>query len=199
MLEDKVNREKFIKAMELDAEKRRQELSEEIAQMNEKEISKTKKEIAEQEKVAIQEIRSKAYKKANIHIVKEENDARKRLFSKRLNIIQETLNIAAKEIEKFTQTSDYADYLLKKINGASEQFQVEEGILKARKGDMPIIESIKSSFKANLELQEDETIQFGGFILISLKNQIKVDASLDTKLKYEEDGLRENINIKISL
>ena len=152
-------------------------------------ILKLKEELKETERNAIKEILPKAEEKINnlksnykFKLAKKTFEMEKEILNFKNEEIKKIYSLCEKNLNRFTKSENYVNYLLDKIQKTLRENSCNEVIIKLKEEDLILKEQI-SSIKEIKKFEKDPNINLGGFILVDTKKAIEIDETFETLLK----------------
>ena len=152
-------------------------------------ILKLKEELKETERNAIKEILPKAEEKINnlkssykFKLAKKTFEMEKEILNFKNEEIKKIYSLCEKNLNRFTKSENYVNFLLDKIQKALRENSCNEVVIKLKEEDLIFKEQI-SSIKEIKKFEKDSNINLGGFILVDTKKAIEIDETLETLLK----------------
>ncbi|MBQ5994714.1 MAG: hypothetical protein IJL63_02515 [Clostridia bacterium] len=121
----------------------------------------------------------------------EAEKSKKELAELRSELCEKVLCRAGEEIKNFTESAQYADFLINSANEAISALGEESAVLYARPEDIDLLSG--KGFKA----VADSTIKLGGVKAVEEKSGCLADNTLDLKLASQREWLLENSDLKI--
>lgn len=164
-----------------DAKKKAEEIKIKILKLNE--------ELKETEKNAKKEILPKTEEKINnlkasykFKLAKKTFEMEKEILNFKNEEIKKIYSLCEKNLNRFTKSENYVNYLLDKIQKTLRENSCNEVIIKLKEEDLIFKEQI-SSIKEIKKFEKDSNINLGGFILVDTKKAIEIDETFETLLK----------------
>lgn len=189
--------DKFLKAIEKYAEEQRTRIRDEEEIFKERELEKAEEDGIHEAYVLIQ--RKMAEIKTNISasLSKQEAESRKKLFVRRLEIMDEIFAKAKAKLQDFTKTKDYTPFIMKSVKQMSEILSGDV-VLYIREADLGLSSEIKKNFGKDCTVETDTQIQIGGIIGKSFSMGLIADESLDTKLEEQRDWFCSHSQLRVT-
>lgn len=160
-------------------------------------LAREEKRISEQQshlkKEGFDQIRTAAGKT----ICAAENKARAKLFHHRETIRLDVMEQARKEIEAFTATPAYEEFLVGAATQIREKMQGECGVLNMREQDTRLAAKVSAHLGHSITLHTDPSILLGGITVISKDGTLMVDFTLDTRLTQQNLWFTEHSGLTI--
>ncbi len=160
-------------------------------------LAREEKRIREQQshlkKEGFDQIRTAAGKT----ICAAENKARAKLFHHRETIRLEVMERARKEIEAFTHTPAYEEFLVQAAVKIRGKMQGECGVLNMRECDRHLGAKVSAHLGHSITLHIDPSIVLGGITVISKDSTLMVDFTLDTRLEQQNIWFTEHSGLTI--
>ena len=167
-------------------------------------ILKLKEELKETEKNAIREVIPKIEEKINnlksnykFKLAKKTFEMEKEILNFKNEEIKKIYSLCEKNLNRFTKSENYVNYLLDKIQKTLRENSCNEVIIKLKEEDLIFKEQI-SSIKEIKKFEKDPNINLGGFILVDTKKAIEIDETLETLLKkvFKDFYKTSELNLK---
>lgn len=160
-------------------------------------LDREEKRIREQQtqrkKEGFDQIRTAAGKE----ICAAENKARAKLFHHRETIRLEVMEQARAEIESFTKTPAYEEFLVQAAIKIREKMQGNCGVLNMRECDTHLAAKVSAHLGHSITLHTDPSIVLGGITVISADGTLIVDFTLDTRLTQQNTWFTEHSGLTI--
>ncbi len=160
-------------------------------------LAREEKRICEQQSHLKKEGFDRIRTAAGKEICAAENKARAKLFHHRETIRLEVMEQARKEIEAFTQTPAYEEFLVQAAIKIREKMQGECGVLNMRECDTPMAAKVSAHLGHSITLHTDPSILLGGITVISKDGTLMVDFTLDTRLTQQNIWFTEHSGLTI--
>ncbi len=113
-------------------------------------------------------------------VSKEELSAQRELLSYRNKLADQVFDAVRQHLADYTAGAEYGPYLVEKIKAALGNGPEGEYDLLVREADLPLLQN--AAFPSTLHTAADNSIQLGGFILLSQAQGVMIDESFDSKL-----------------
>lgn len=177
----------FLKAIDKYARKQQSEISEEIREIEKREMEKAEADIMEDVRGMIQKELANMKNRILIEVSHKELEERKRVSNKRRDIFKSIFMACRDRLKEFTAGSEY-EYLLKNCSARISKVLVEDDtVLFVRKEDIKYSKIIKESFGRECEVKSSGGIIIGGIRGYSEKMGLIADETLDERLNSQKD------------
>ena len=196
MIQEQERAEKFFRAMQRDAERRRKEIAEEVDSYT----------AAETERVQVQAERAARYQveyesrrieaETNRRLAKAAGDASASLAACRAAITRDVMERVAEKVRAFTHTSDYESWLQASLKELLDVLG-EAIIVFARPNDVAQVKAMAQQMGLGVQVQPDESIHLGG--LRAASGRRRADDTLDSRLAGQEDWFYQNAGLSIAI
>ncbi len=196
MIQQQERADKFFRAIRRDAEQRRKEIVQQIDSYISAETEKAEAEElrSAQDRVRYENERIQA--QTNSRLAKATTEISAELAAKRTAITTEVFELAANRLKEFAKGEEYAAWLekgLKEMAGL-----LGSGMTVYTRGqDVEIVKQVAAKVGADCTVQVDEAILVGG--VRAEKGSKKVDDTLDSRLKSQEDWFYQNSGLSIAI
>lgn len=108
------------------------------------------------------------------------------LIKKRLEMSDHVFQGVISKIKAFIKTKAYETYIKEKIEDTLNNVQKTTYIFKIAPKDQ-VIKKIIQTLDSTYQIEEDESIIFGGFILYLPKQRVEINETLDQKIDEQKD------------
>ena len=125
-------------------------------------------------------------------------ESKNRMLRAKEEIINEVFNEALKRLQRYTQTEDYVNCLLRLILEASEQIRSDTLIIRLNERDSRILTEEKLnefSKKMGIKLikSKETAHSIGGVIVMTPDGRIVIDNTFENRLRLLRDSLRVRV------
>ncbi|MCR5041266.1 MAG: hypothetical protein K6C36_04085 [Clostridia bacterium] len=176
--------EEFIASIEAKAVRKCEELKSEAEKRSRSELKSAKKSAERQTKIRISDgklLLSGQIGRKNAELASEERAV---FFAEREKVRSEIFESVEKKVGSFTQSPQYADFILDSAKRISEIARGEQVDFLMRKEDLPLAETIRSACPGCTVSATDE-ITAGGLVGVVEAKSLRIDDSLDRRLADE--------------
>ncbi len=196
MIQQQERADKFFRAIRRDAEQRRKEIVQQIDSYitAEEEKAETEELRSAQDRVRYENERIQA--QTNSRLAKAATDISAELAAKRTAITNEVFDLAASRLKEFAKTEEYADWLTKGLKEMAGLLG-SDMVVFTRKEDVEIVKKAAVQVNAPCTVEVDDAILVGG--VRAEKGSKKVDDTLDSRLKAQEDWFYQNSGLSIAI
>ncbi len=108
------------------------------------------------------------------------------LIKKRLEMSDHVFQGVISKIKAFIKTKAYETYIKEKIEDTLNNVQKTTYIFKIAPKDQ-VIKKIIQTLDSTYQIEEDESIIYGGFILYLPKQRVEINETLDQKIDEQKD------------
>lgn len=196
MIQEQERAEKFFRAMQRDAERRRKEIAKQVDSYTaaETERVQVQAERAARHQVEYESRRIEA--ETNRRLAKAAGEASAALAACRAAITRDVMNRVAEQVQAFTHTPDYESWLQASLQELSAALGGEITVF-ARPDDAAQVEALAKALGLGVQVQPDETIRLGG--LRAASGRRRADDTLDSRLAGQEDWFYQNAGLSIAI
>jgi vacuolar-type H+-ATPase subunit E/Vma4 len=185
----------FLNAIDKYAKRQKSKITDEIKEIEKRELEKAEAEIMEDVNSMIQKERVSMKNKIVVEISHKELEERKKVSLRRRDMMKEIFKQCRKELIEFTLSEKYAEALKSYASGIAEVLKETDTELFVKESDMKYADVIKSSFGRDCGVSAAKDILIGGIRGYSASRGLIVDETLDAKLKDQEDWAAENFGV----
>lgn len=189
--------DKFLKAIEKYAEEQRTRVRDEEESFKERELEKAEEDGIREAYVLIQRKMAEIKTDISASLSKQEAESRKKLFVRRLEIMNEIFAKAKEKLQDFTMSKDYKPFVLESVKQMSEILSGDV-VLYVREADLGLSLEIKKTFGKDCTVESDAQIEIGGIIGKSFSMGLIADESLDTKLEEQKDWFCSHSQLRVT-
>lgn len=196
MIQEQERAEKFFRAMQRDAERRRKEIAKQVDAYTaaETERVQVQAERAARHQVEYESRRIEA--ETNRRLAKAAGEASAALAACRAAITRDVMDRVAEQVQAFTHTPDYKSWLEASLKELSAALGGEITVF-ARPDDAAQVEALAKALGLGVRVQTDETIRLGG--LRAASGRRRADDTLDSRLAGQEDWFYQNAGLSIAI
>ncbi len=185
----------FLNAIDKYAKRRRSKITDEIKEIEEKEMKKAEAEIIEDVNNMIQRELVSMKNKIVIEVSHKELEERKRVSQRRRQMMKDIFRECREKLVSYTATPEYLESLKSYALKVSKVLSENDVKILVKKDDLKYAEDIKKSFGRNCEVLDDDSILIGGLRGCSSMMGLIADETLDAKLKEQEDWAAANFGV----
>lgn len=187
-------------------------MKEEIEKLAQEEEAKILEEAKELEKEAYEKIKYEASQDAKSKLEKEMveissnasleassslEERTKKLVEKRNDYVNTIFSEAKKGLVDFVASDKYHDYLIDGIKKASQEYQMNDSVIYVRDADLSLKDEILKAYNLPVEVEGNNDIEIGGFIIENKNTNVVVDESLDFALENQKDWFYKTSGLMI--
>lgn len=187
-------------------------MKEEIEKLAQEEEAKILEEAKKLEQEAYEKIKYEASQDAKSKLEKEMveissnasleassslEERTKKLVEKRNDYVSTIFTEAKKGLMDFVVGDKYHDYLINGIKKASEEYQMTESVIYVRDADLSLKDEILKAYSLPVEVESNNDIEIGGFIIENKNTNVVVDESLDFALENQKDWFYKTSGLMI--
>jgi V/A-type H+-transporting ATPase subunit E len=191
--------DKFSSSVLRDAQAQREKILAEIEEYRRSEMEKAEEEILHESYVMIQSEIAAIKNRQSKTISLAELDGRRKFLRQREEITQRVFRETADKILAYTRTPEYTDRLCG--DAAKSCGNIPEGnvIIQLRPDDMAAAPRISKAAGRHVTVEENPSIELGGYILINSDKGVIIDETLDSKLSSQKDWFAESSGLGMGL
>lgn len=187
-------------------------MKEEIERLAGLEEEKILAEAKQLEEEAYNQIKAEAKKDADLLLTKElaeissvasveasssQEEKTKKLVAKRDEYVASIFSEARKKLVTFVTSNDYKSYLIKHMEKIGKLYQMENSTLGLRKEDMKYKDVLIKAYGTALDVEVNDKITIGGFIIENKATNVVIDESLDFALENQKDWFYKTSGLMI--
>lgn len=187
------NVREFIDAINRDALEECNKIKAEAENYRRDEYEEAKKRIKRDSEQEKQYEITKIKTQTNREISKLVNEAKRQVVSRREKITAQVFNDALKKLSDFTESENYADFLVASALKIAEALGEENLTVFMREKDMAFSEKIAEKVKCSFEI--DNTIKTGG--LKGKSGNTLADDTLDERLQEQSEWFKANSGLTV--
>ena len=173
-----------------------------IAQADEtrlKLISGAKERIAAEMEARYQEHLAETKEHLIAKRVKVEEDLRRELFSRRVQLVDELFDLCAARIRSFIISEDYEPFLLKLAEKIQAAYDLHAAVISLRPEDMMFLPKLASIFPADCSFIPGEDMPLGGLLIAIPPLNLLIDERLCSRLEDSRNWFYANSGLQIDL
>ena len=126
---------------------------------------------------------------AQIKISQDKLESKRALLKLRADLADKLFAETEKRLVDFTQSSDYREYLKKKLQ--AKQISFKNGYFEVKEADVKLFSAILKELKLDNEVKSSD-IKIGGFRFTSLVDHIQLNDTLDASLLEQESWFMDH-------
>lgn len=188
---------KFISAINKDAETRRRRIEAEVEKFNETELEKAKNEALHEAYRLIQRERVRTRNKISVEYSQKETAQRRELIDKRNKITESVFDDARKKLTDFTGTPEYKTWLKDKISEGLKIISGDDTQLRLCRRDVSLSTELEKTVGSLAEIVPDDEIGIGGYKLVSISKGKIIDDTLESRLMENYNYFLESSGLTI--
>lgn len=192
------NLDKFIDAVLKDANEQREHLLQEIEEEKQRELEKAENDILKNIYIHIQSEIAEIKHQSGRDLSKKALEIRKELLQKRDGLSEKIFAMLKERLTAFIQTEDYKKYLFDGIQKTISLSGDCKVIFYTLAKDTELVKGLCKDLKCNAEVEIDEEIELGGFILVCNEKGIRLNETLDERFKEQIGHFNEISGLVIS-
>lgn len=135
--------------------------------------------------------------KASIEAAAQLETRTKKLVEKREEYVNVIFKEAKDKIIDFVNGNQYKEFLLNHVKKISEDYQMTGCVLYLRKEDMIYQDELKKAYGFDIDVNINNQIQLGGFIIENPATHVVVDETLDFALTSQKDWFYKTSGLMI--
>ena len=195
MINNSSKTERFLKAINSDADARCEKIKNDVDEYIENEIKKTRR-LARQN---VRPVRSSEFDRLNEEINAElsENETKEieKLVARRSEITEKVFAQAVEKIKAFAESDSYHDFLMNSVSNIKAAIG-DDAVIILRSDDKKLEAEIKALGNA---VKYDEFIKLGGCKGENLRTEMTADDTLDARLETEKQNFYSYSGLSLSL
>lgn len=188
--------DKFKNAVFSDAKSQADEIIRISEEKSKDDIDKALNDANEMVKRETAKIDEEVDRKIKFALSKNLLESKSRVIEKRQELIDNIFAGVKKQLEDFSNTDKYTDFILEKIKSAEKQYPNQKGIIYLRSKDMKFKDKFSSD---KFSVRERESMELGGVMIAFESIGIILDNTFENALKIQEEQLIKSIGKQISL
>lgn len=196
MIQEQERAEKFFRAMQRDAERRRREIARQVDSYT---AAETERVQAQAERAARRQVEYESRRieaETNRRLAKAAGAASAALAACRAAITRDVMEQVAERVRAFTHTPAYTGWLEASLKELSAALGGEITVF-ARPADTALAEKLAAASGIRAQVQPDESIRLGG--LRAASGRRRADDTLDSRLAGQEDWFYQNAGLSIAI
>lgn len=134
---------------------------------------------------------------ASVEASFSQEEKTKRLVEKRDEYVANIFSEAKDKLVVFVNSKDYQAYLIKHMEEIGKQYQMDNSTLLLRKDDLKFKDALINAYGIALDVEVNDKIEIGGFIIENKATSVVVDESLDSALLNQKDWFYKTSGLMI--
>lgn len=134
---------------------------------------------------------------ASVEASFSQEEKTKRLVEKRDEYVANIFSEAKDKLVAFVNSKDYQAYLIKHMEEIGKQYQMDNSTLLLRKDDLKFKDELIKAYGIALDVEVNDKIEIGGFIIENKATSVVVDESLDSALLNQKDWFYKTSGLMI--
>lgn len=134
---------------------------------------------------------------ASVEASFSQEEKTKRLVEKRDEYVANIFSEAKDKLVAFVNSKDYQTYLVKHMEEIGKQYQMDNSTLLLRKDDLKFKDELIKAYGIALDVEVNDKIEIGGFIIENKATSVVVDESLDSALLNQKDWFYKTSGLMI--
>lgn len=134
---------------------------------------------------------------ASVEASFSQEEKTKRLVEKRDEYVANIFSEAKDKLVAFVNSKDYQAYLVKHMEEIGKQYQMDNSTLLLRKDDLKFKDELIKAYGIALDVEVNDKIEIGGFIIENKATNVVVDESLDFALQNQKDWFYKTSGLMI--
>lgn len=196
MIQEQERAEKFFRAMQRDAERRRKEIAEQVDAYT---AAETERVQAQAERAARHQVEYESRRieaETNRRLAKAAGEASASLAACRAAITRDVMERVAEKVRAFTHTPGYKSWLETSLQELSAALGGEITVF-TRPDDAEQVQAMAREMGLGVQVQPDGDIRLGG--LRAASGRRRADDTLDSRLAGQEDWFYQNAGLSIAI
>ncbi len=191
------NLNKFIEAVIDDATQQKNQLLSELSKKKQEKLDLYEIEILKEFYKKIQDEVASIKNRTSLEIAKEAMYSKMELIAKRDEMAKEVFEMLRGKIKAFLETEEYCVYFSRKLLLALNNNKEHCSVF-VRKADVECAKAVIKSISVDVDVNEDETITMGGFVIIKSEGLVKIDETIESRLNTQFENFNEISELVIS-
>lgn len=134
---------------------------------------------------------------ASVEASFSQEEKTKRLVEKRDEYVANIFSEAKDKLVAFVNSKDYQAYLVKHMEEIGKQYQMDNSTLLLRNDDLKFKDELIKAYGIALDVEVNDKIEIGGFIIENKATNVVVDESLDFALQNQKDWFYKTSGLMI--
>ena len=119
------------------------------------------------------------------------------LIEKRTKYVNELMDTAKQELQKFVSSDQYLTYLIDSIKSTNQKYPMDNIEVNISVNDIKYEKQIQDCFEKEISIKVNDQIKIGGFMLKDYKTSILMNQTLDQKLLQQRNWITQLEELKI--
>lgn len=188
----------FLDTIDKYAKRRKSKITDEIKEIEEKELRKAESEIIEDVNNMVQRELISMKNKIVVEISHKELEERKKVSLRRKEIMKEIFRNCRQKLIEFTSTGKYPEALKEYATQISKVLLEPDTQLFVKESDLKHSDLIQKAFGRKCDIKVSNDIIIGGIRGYSVSRGLIADETLDAKLKDQEDWAAANFGVLLT-
>ena len=188
----------FLDTIDKYAKRRKSKITDEIKEIEEKELKKAEAEIIEDVNNMVNRQLVSMKNKIIVEISHKELEERKKVSLRRKEIMKEIFKECRQKLVDFTSSKKYTEALKEYALQISKVLLESDTELFVKEEDLKYAKLIEKSFGRKCNIKASDDIIIGGIRGYSASRGLIADETLDAKLKDQEDWAAENFGVLLA-
>lgn len=197
MTDESYKLKKFQDAVFAEVNAKAVQIKQEAEQYKEQELENNKTKLLEQSFILVENKTLEIKNKYKLEVAQHSLNAKRDILLKRNELTTKIIDNVKLKLKDFIKTTDYKDYLLKKIKSFSENEKLSDVTIFVMKDDMIFEQEIKTAYGLPCSIKINDEILFGGFIACDANCSVYFDETLEQKLLKQNSYVIENCKFEI--
>ena len=198
MAYDNEKLQRFEQSVLMEAEKKIKDIQAETEKVKADELENTRQKEYDKMFSVMQEQVHQLQLKYRQEVTKVELDGKRELLEFRNQLAEKVFQEAEAKLIKFTDTKEYASFLLTSIQTAAEAFSGEPVIISVQKKDLSLSEKIRK-LVPTATVQVDPANKLGGFKLIQSEKNVLQDETFANDLDKQRQEFYRTCGLTIAV
>lgn len=169
------------------ANRKAEKLVLEAQRLVESEVKKQKELLESEINLKLKQTEAEAEKTKRQEVLECEAVKKKNLIAQRNSVAQRTFAELELKLEEYVKSPEYIKNEKEKLAGLKDVFADKNTIVFVKSADVKNFKKIiEEIFEVKVQVQADDKIRFGGFMLKNENKRLSVDLLLDTALEREK-------------
>lgn len=188
----------FLDTIDKYAKRRKSKITDEIKEIEERELKKAEAEIIEDVNNRIRHALVDMKNKIVVEISHKELEERKKVSLRRKQMMKEIFKECRQKLIDFTSSERYTEALKEYASQISKVLLEPDTKLFVKEMDLKYSDLIQEAFGRKCNIKSSADILIGGIRGYSVSRGLIADETLDAKLKEQEDWAAENFGILLT-
>ena len=188
----------FLDTIDKYAKRRKSKITDEIKEIEEKELKKAEAEIIEDVNNMVERQLVSMKNKIVVQISHKELEERKKVSLRRKEMMKEMFRKCREKLVDFTSSEKYTEALKEYASQISKVLLEPDTQLLVKESDLKYSDLIQKAFGRKCIVKSSDDILIGGIRGYSVSRGLIADETLDAKLKDQEDWAAENFGVLLT-